>query len=196
MWQKIFPAICVSCFCLLAACTSLPPGDTAPAVADSPAENPTPPETASPSEDSLLVLEVIAFAQRMASASADEQRQELSAATKAFARERGIASRLRYGALLSLPTLVGADAQRALAILEPLSAAGNGGPIRQFAALIVLQINERLKEQRRTQQLKEQLDESRASERVLNERALQLKIQLDELRAIERALIERGRPKK
>lgn len=67
------------------------------------------------------------------------------------------------------------------------------GPLRQFATLIVLQTGDRLKEQRRAQQFRDQLDESRASERALNERTLQLKNQLDELRAIERTLIERGR---
>jgi hypothetical protein len=67
--------------------------------------------------------------------------------------------------------------------------------VRQLAILVVSQISERLKEQRRAQLLKEQLDESRANERLQTERAAQLKIQLDELRAIERALIERRRPK-
>lgn len=195
MWQKVFSAICASCFCWLAACSSLPSGDASPAVAEAPAEIAAPPESVLPSDDPGLLLEVIAFAQHMTSVSADEQRQEMSMAAKAFARDRSAVTRLRYGVLLSLPTLVGADAQRSLAILEPLTT-GSSGQMRQFATLIVLQINERLKEQRRTQQFREQLDESRASERVANERALQLKIQLDELRAIERALLERGRPKK
>jgi hypothetical protein len=192
--QKIFSVFCI---CLLTACSSLPSGGIAPAEDDSSAENANPTGNALPSEDSQLVLETVAFAQRVVSASAEEQRQQMAAAAKAYARERSTASRLRYGVLLSLPTLAGADAQRAQAILEPLSTSGSMIlPVRQLATLVVLQLNERVKEQRRAQQLKEQLDESRASERVLNERALQLKAQLDELRAIERTLIERGRPRK
>jgi len=191
MWQKVFFTVCC---CLLAACSSLPSRDASPT--DVPAESAPPVEATVPSEDSRLVLETIAHAQRVAGAPAEEQRQELSVAAKAFARERGTASRLRYGLLLALPTPAGADAQRALAVLEPLAATGGNGPLRQFATLLVQQLNERLKEQRRAQQLKEQLDESRASERTLNERAVQLKVQLDELRAIERTLIERGGTKK
>lgn len=197
MLQKVFSVFCVFGFCLLAGCNSLPAGDASPAAGEPPAESvaATSPEAASSSEESRLVLETIVLTQRMASASAEEQRQEVSAAARSFARQRSNASRLRYGVLLSLPALVGADAQRALTTLEPLSTTGPG-PIRQLASLIVLQLGERLKEQRRAQQFKEQLDESRASERMLDERAAQLKAQLDELRAIERTLIERGRPKK
>lgn len=198
MLQKVISVFCVFGFCLLAGCNSLPTGDASPAAGEPPAESvvATLPEAASSAEESRLVLETIALTQRMASASAEEQRQEFSAAAKGFARQRSNVSRLRYGMLLSLPVLAGADAQRALATLEPLSTTGPAGPIRQLASLIVLQLGERLKEQRRAQQFKEQLDESRASERVLDERAAQLKAQLDELRAIERTLIERGRPKK
>lgn len=192
--QKVFSAFCL---CLLAGCSGLPSGGIPPAEDDSPAETANPAGNALPAEDSQLVLETIAFAQRVVSASAEEQRQQMAAAAKAYARERSTASRLRYGVLLSLPTLTGADTQRAQAILDPLSTTGSMIlPVRQLATLVVLQLNERAKEQRRAQQLKDQLDESRASERILSERASQLKAQLDELRAIERTLIERGGPKK
>lgn len=196
MWQKVFSVLGVSCFSLLAACSSLPAGDALPAADEAPAESAALAEGAWLADESRLVLESIALGQRMAVAPADEQRQELSGAARAFTRQRSSASRLRYGMLLALPALPGADAQRALATLEPLSASGPVGPLRQFATLLVQQIGERLKELRRAQQLKEQVDEARASERGLNERASQLRIQLDELRAIERALIERGRPTK
>lgn len=196
MLQKVFSVFCVFGFCLLAGCSSLPSGDASTAVGDPPAESAAAvtAEAASSAEETRLVLETIALTQRMASASAEEQRQEISAAARGFSRQRSNASRLRYGVLLSLPALAGADAQRAVATLEPLNT-GPAGPVRQLAALIVLQVGERLKEQRRALQFKEQLDESRASERALDERAAQLKTQLDELRAIERTLIERGRPK-
>jgi hypothetical protein len=187
MLQKVFSVVCV--LCLLAGCSSLPSEGVTPVDGDLSAENTW------PSDEAKFVLDAIAFAQRTASAPVEEQRKEMSAAAKAFTRDRSVAARLRYGLLLSLPTLAGADAHRALATLEPLSASGAISPVRQLAILIVAQISERLKELRRAQLLREQLDESRASERLQVERTAQLKAQLDELRAIERALIERRRPK-
>jgi hypothetical protein len=164
MMQRFFFLICV---CLLAACSSLQgsgsgSGSSGPSVPSVP-------------DESKLVLDAIAYAQRVASASADDQRREMSAAAQALTRERSTSARLRYGVLLSLPALPTADAQRASTTLEPLSTASGNGAVRQFSLLLLTQINERQKEQRRAQQFKEQLDE---------------------LRAIERTLIERGQPKK
>lgn len=153
MMQRIF---CAFCACLLAACSSLPGGLGVP-------------------DESRLVLDAVAHAQRVASASPEDQRREMSAAAQVFAREHSSSARLRYAVLLSLPALPGADVQRASGTLEPLATAGGNGPVRQFAQLLLAQIAERQKEQRRAQQFKEQLDE---------------------LRAIERTLIERGQPKK
>jgi hypothetical protein len=63
-------------------------------------------------------------------------------------------------------------------LLEPLLAGGGdaakGVPLRQFAGLIHAQVGERVREQRKSAQLKEQLDA---------------------LRAIERSIIERGKPR-
>jgi hypothetical protein len=157
MMKKFFTVICVTAVCLLTACGGLPSAER------------------SGSDEAKLVLDAIAHAQRVASASPDDQRRDVAAAAQVFSRERSTAARLRYGLLLSLPTLPNADPQRAIVTLEPLSATGTNGPVRQFSTLLLAQINERQKEQRRAQQLKEQLDE---------------------LRAIERALIERGRPTK
>lgn len=157
MMQKFFTVVCVFAVCLLTACGSLPGVER------------------SGSDEGKLVLDAIAHAQRVASASPDEQRRDVAAAAQVFSRERSTAARLRYGVLLSLPTLPNADPQRAIVTLEPLSTGGANGPVRQFSTLLLAQINERQKEQRRAQQLKDQLDE---------------------LRAIERTLIERGRPTK
>lgn len=157
MMQKIFTVVCVFAVCLLSACGSLPGVER------------------SGSDEGKLVLDAIAHAQRVASASPDDQRRDVAAAAQVFSRERSTAARLRYGVLLSLPALPNADPQRAIVTLEPLSTAGANGPVRQFSTLLLAQINERQKEQRRAQQLKDQLDE---------------------LRAIERTLIERGRPTK
>lgn len=151
---------------LLAACGSVP----------APPEQPVQPVQAlpSPRDESRVVLEAIALAQRVGAATADEQRRVMASAAQALGRERTAAARLRYGILLALPALPGADPLRAAATLEPLSTA-ESAPVRQFATLLLIQLNERNREQKRAQQLKDQLDE---------------------LRAIERSLIERGQPKK
>lgn len=153
-------------------------------------------------DESPLVLDAIALAQRVAALPPEAQKRELAAAAQVFARDKTAPARLRYGTLLALPTPPGADAQRAAATLEPLAAAPDG-PVRQFAGLLLGQLGERQKEQRRSQHWKEQFDEKRALERSLREqlderRAAErgLRDQLDELRSIERSLIERGRPKK
>lgn len=128
----------------------------------------------SASDDQKLVLEVIAQAHRVGQLPADDQHRELLAASQSFAREKTMATRLRYGVFLALPSVPGNDETRAAGVLEPLTMAGSPA-VRQFAAIVLGQVNDRLREERRSQQLKEQLDE---------------------LMAIERNLIERNPPKK
>ena len=118
-----------------------------------------------------LVLDTLALAQKTATASAEEQRRELAAAQQAFTRERSLANRLRLGTLLALPLPNLEDEARAVQVLEPVVAqAGPGSPAGQLAALLLGQVNDRLKQTRRAQQLKEQLDELKSIERQLIER--------------------------
>ena len=121
-------------------------------------------------DENRVVLDAIAQAQRVSQASEGEQRRELTAAQQAYNRDKGSASRLRLGVLLALPLANLGDESRALSLLEPL--AGNSGPVGQFAGLLVAQVNERLRQERK---------------------GLQWKEQLDQLKTIERQLIERGR---
>lgn len=120
-------------------------------------------------DEGRLVLDTIAYAQKTAAASADTQRRELNEAQQAFGREHSAANRLRYGTLLALPTLTLEDEGRAAAILEPLTATGNG-PVRQFAGLLLAQVTDRVREKRRSTQLKEQLAQLKAIERQLIDR--------------------------
>lgn len=119
-------------------------------------------------DENRLVLDTLAQAQRVAQASAEEQRRELTSAQQAFNRDKGTANRLRLGVLLSLPQS-GGDEGRALGVLEPLASSGNG-PAGQFAALISAQLTERQRVDRRGQQWKEQLDQLKNIERQLIER--------------------------
>jgi hypothetical protein len=116
------------------------------------------------------VSELIAYASRVAGMSADEQRKELAAASQEFARDNGARPRLRVAVLLALPGTATHDDGRALALLEPLASAGGSAPLRQFGWLLHGQVSERLREQKKAAQLKEQIDGLRAIERSLMER--------------------------
>lgn len=81
MLQNAFPALCV--VLLLAGCSSLPSANSS-ATGDAAAENAVMAESASPADEARLVLESIALAQRVASASPDEQRQEVAVAARSL----------------------------------------------------------------------------------------------------------------
>lgn len=119
--------------------------------------------------DERLVLDILAQAQRVAAAPSDEQKRELAGAQQAYSRERSLPNRLRLGVLLALPVPALEDESRALALLEPV--VSHGGPVGQLAGLLCGQLNDRLKESRRSQQLKDQLDELKAIERQLIDRS-------------------------
>jgi hypothetical protein len=122
--------------------------------------------------ESRQVIELIGYAQKTAALPAEEQQHELNASNQVFSKNRGIYWRVKLAVLLCLPGTAFNDDARAASLLEPLASA-NGtppGPIRQFAGLLYAQVNERLREQRRTAQLKEQLDALKAIERTIIER--------------------------
>jgi hypothetical protein len=102
---------------------------------------------------------------------ADEQRKELGTATQTFNRDRSNASRVRLGVLYALPGAAIQDDARALSLLEPV--AGGAGALKGLAGVIHAQVAERVKVQKRADQLKEQLDQLRAVERSIIERGQQ-----------------------
>ncbi len=121
--------------------------------------------------ESRQVLELVAYSQRIAGLRADDQAHELSAATQEYARDPQPYSRLRLALLLSTPGTSFNDDARAASLLEPLAANAAGkGPLRQFAALVHVQVSERIREQKRVAQLKEQIDGLRAIDRSLIDR--------------------------
>ncbi|HJW02783.1 MAG TPA: hypothetical protein VJ548_05830 [Azospira sp.] len=147
-YRSLSRLLCLLAVFFLSACSHLPvPGGT---------------------DESRVVLDAIAQAQRVSQASEGEQRRELAAAQQAYNRDKGSASRLRLGMLLALPLANLGDESRALSLLEPL--AGNSGPVGQFAGLLAAQVNERLRQERKGQQWKEQLDQLKTIERQLIER--------------------------
>ncbi len=124
--------------------------------------------------ESRQVIDLIAYTQRVAALQADEQQRELNASTQMLSKDRGAYGRVRVALLLALPGTAFNDDTRAASLLESLAGAGVSesppGPMQQFAGLLHAQISERLREQRRTVQLKEQLEALKAVERNIIER--------------------------
>ena len=125
------------------------------------------------SQESRQVIELIAYTQRIGTLQAEEQQRELNASSQTFTKDRGAYGRVRLALLLALPGTAFNDDAKAAGLLESLAAGTSEsppGPMQQFAGLLYAQISERLREQRRTAQLKEQLEALKAVERKIIER--------------------------
>jgi hypothetical protein len=127
-------------------------------------------------DESRKVVELIDYTQKVAGLQPEEQRRELSASNLIFLKDRGrgVYGRLRLALLLALPGTAFNDDVRAASLLEPLASgstpATQPGPMQQLAGLLYAQVAERLREQKRTAQLKEQLDAMKDIERKIIER--------------------------
>ena len=104
----------------------------------------------------------------MAGLGLEDQKRELATATQVFNRERSNASRVRLALVYAIPGTALQDDARAAQLLEPI-ASGNGA-LRQFAGLVHAQVADRLKAQKRADQLKDQVEQLRAIEKQLIER--------------------------
>jgi hypothetical protein len=121
--------------------------------------------------ESRQVLELIGYAQRVTTLQADDQQRELNASSQIFSKDRGAYGRVRLALVLSLPGTPFCDEPKAAGLLEPLIPKEvASSPMQQFAGLLYGQLNERLREQRRTAQLREQLDALKDVERKIIER--------------------------
>jgi hypothetical protein len=142
----------------LAGCTAFPAAPGAPSARES--------------HESRQVVELIGYTQKVAALQAEEQQRELNASSQIFTKDRGAYARVRLALLLALPGTAFNDDARAAGLLESLAGASESpqGPMQQFAGLLHAQISERLREQRRTAQLKEQLEALKAVERKIIER--------------------------
>jgi hypothetical protein len=151
---------------------------TAPAAPQPPAPPPAAPPPAAPppvvpaptaeAEESRQVAELLGYHQRVAGLGPDEQKRELATATQSFSRERSNANRVRLALVYAIPGSAVQDDVRAAQLLEPI--AGGGGALRQFAGLVHAQVADRMKAQKRAEQLKDQVEQLRAIEKQLIDR--------------------------
>lgn len=131
------------------------------------------------------VLQLINYAQHVAAMTAEQQRNEYNASNQAFARDKNAISRMRLALLLATPGASVHDAARAAILLEPLAASGDAAsPLRSLARLLYMLLNERASEQKRANQLREQIETRKEVERALRE-------QLEALKEVERTLMQR-----
>jgi len=157
----------------LAACAQM----QAPAPVQSrpePPQVPVPPPAAAPivDDEARQASELLGYYQRVAQLGPEDQKRELATATQGFNRERSNASRVRLALLYVMPGTAFQDDSRAAQLLEPVAAAP-GGALRQLASLLHTQVTERMKAQKRADQLKEQVDALRAIEKQLIDRGQQ-----------------------
>jgi len=132
-----------------------------------------PPHSSEPGiNESEQLSKLIDYAQSVAAMSAFDQRRELGIANQALVREKSPLARLRLALLLCLPGTVIEEEGRALSLLESLSTGSSpAGPLRSFAGLLHAQLAERVREQKRSAQMREQLDALKAMERSLMRRS-------------------------
>lgn len=140
-----------------------PPEAPAPVVVPVPAE-PTPEER----EFGALLADL----QRYAGLPGDELRRELAAQTQALARTRAEATRLRVGVLHTMVRAGAPDDQRALQLFDAVAkSAAAPSALRQLAAVLAVQVTERVRavreEQARSEAAIQKLEALRAMERSL-----------------------------
>lgn len=154
-----------------------------------PAAAPAPPPAQVTAPQAELVQEIeevmalLAYYQRMLGMSAEDLRREHQLATQALARDKTEFGRLRLALLLNVPSAAFRDDAKLTTLLET-SAARNGppeSPRRQFVTLLHKLVSERMREQRRADELQLRADE--------------LQQKLDAVLEIERSLRNRRQKK-
>lgn len=147
------------------------------------------------------VIQLIHYAQHVATMTAEQQRREYNAGNQEFARDKEAMSRMRLALLLATPGASVHDAVRAASLLEPMAAPGSSAPspLRSFARLLYAQLNERASEHKRAGQMREQLEVRKDAERTLREQLearkeaeRTLREQLEALKEVERTIMQRG----
>ncbi len=129
------------------------------------------PDLSGSKPEARQVIDLIGYAQRIATMTAEQQRREYSLDNQAFARNQGAMSRMRLALLLATPGASVQDAARATRLIEPLARSGDAAsPLHALAGLLYGQLNERVSEQKRADQMRQQLEALKNLERTMIER--------------------------
>ena len=135
-------------------------------------EPPAPPPPSAPpiSEEAQQALSLLAECQHLLGLSVEEQKHEYNVVNQLVTKNKTDGLRIKLAVLLTMPAQQ--DDARALALLD--SVAGRNpavSPLKQFAALLSVQLSERMRqlreEQKRTEQLQQKLDGLKAIEKSL-----------------------------
>jgi hypothetical protein len=144
------------------------------------------------------VAALLAYNQRIARLSAEEQRQEFAADQQAFAGEASEMNRLRLALAWCVPNAAWRDDGRLLKLLEDSASlkTEESSPLRQLTLLLYQEVSERRQEDQRLEAALR--DERRRHETQLREEkrhAEELQGKLDGLMEIEREFSRRQRQK-
>lgn len=158
------------------------------------------PELSTQNPEEREVIELIQYAQRVTTMTAEQQRREYGASSQAYARDMNPNNRIRLALLLATPGASTYSPARAAGLLEPLAAPGDAaGPRSSLARLLYVLLNERVTEQKRADKSREQIESHKESERGLREQLEAqkevergLRSQLEALKEVERSIIQRG----
>jgi hypothetical protein len=131
------------------------------------------------------VIQLINYSQRVAAMTAEQQRREYDASTRAYEEGKDVNSRIRLALLLAIPGGSVQDIARAAGLLEPLTAPDDAAsPLRSFARLLYAQLNERANEQRHASQMRNQIEALEVADRTMRK-------QLEQLKELERSMLQR-----
>lgn len=143
-----------------------------------PAPGPSPEatvESAAPRPESTRegdeIAALLAYYQELMAMPADELRREYQTVSQSATREKSELGRLRLALLMCVPGAAWRDDTKLLALLDGvIGRAAAESPRRQFASLLQKLAAERLREQRRGDDLQQKLDALVNIERSLRER--------------------------
>lgn len=158
----------------LGGCALFPPPEPPPTVSEAASSSAADVDVV---KENAEVAALLAYYQDLLAMPAEDLKREYQAVSQSFARERGELARLRLAMLMSLPEAGWRDDARLLALLD--GAAGRRAPPesprRQLILLMQRLVAERLREQKRADDLQRKLDSMLSIERRLRSRQPQTK---------------------
>lgn len=149
-----------------------PPGPAAELPAPAAAQQAAAGANAARSKEAAEVIALLAYYQDVLSMSAEEQKREYQAVSHAYARDRSELGRLRLALLMCLPAAPWRDDAKLQVLLDGAThrKASVDSPRSQFVLLLQKLAAEKLREQRRGDELQHKLDSLLSIERNMRGR--------------------------